>query len=290
MKSFNRKMEQLSRDFHGSICKDTNIYAFAEGLPMDNKWGILVPIASAIRLSNNNNYIVEDANHLTICKPPSKEHISYSKLLECLKLFMKDDLKIWKGALHELKEGDSLYMHEQLRDLGQNIATEVTISRFIWKPYISLQKNQVVKDLEGIIFKECEILPSFFQKGSKEFDNLRLLDLTKSSPNIVENFIQGQDLNNLRWLRLHECKIPTLPNNLVNCCHLRVLHITNCDYLQLFFDILSHGFNMPISINMKELFISISKLNILLELNLSGLHQVTRIAYIYWPIECTPKP
>ncbi len=127
-----------------------------------------------------------------------------------------------------------------------------------------------MKDLEGISFKECEILPSFFQKGSKEFDNLRLLDLTKASRNIVKNFIQGQDLHNLQWLRLHECKIPTLPNNLLNCCHLRVLHITNCVYLQLFFDILSHGFNMPISINMKKLSISISKLNTLLELNLSG--------------------
>ncbi len=48
-----------------------------------------MPKASAIRLSNNNNYKVEDANHLTICKPPSKDHLSYSKLLECLKIFMK---------------------------------------------------------------------------------------------------------------------------------------------------------------------------------------------------------
>jgi hypothetical protein len=48
-----------------------------------------VPWASATRLSNNNNYTVEDANHLTICKPPSKDHLSYSKLLECLKIFMK---------------------------------------------------------------------------------------------------------------------------------------------------------------------------------------------------------
>jgi hypothetical protein len=48
-----------------------------------------VPRASAIRLSNNNNYTVEDANHVTICKPPSKDHLSYSKLLECLKIFMK---------------------------------------------------------------------------------------------------------------------------------------------------------------------------------------------------------
>jgi hypothetical protein len=40
-------------------------------------------------------------------------------------------------------EDGSLYMHEQLRDMGQNIAMEATMSRFIWKPNISLQKNQV---------------------------------------------------------------------------------------------------------------------------------------------------
>jgi hypothetical protein len=48
-----------------------------------------VPTTSAIQLSNNNYYKVEDANHLTICKPPSKDHFSYSKLLECLKKFMQ---------------------------------------------------------------------------------------------------------------------------------------------------------------------------------------------------------
>jgi hypothetical protein len=48
-----------------------------------------VPMASATRLSDNNNYKVEDANHLTICKPPTKDHPSYSILLECLKTFMK---------------------------------------------------------------------------------------------------------------------------------------------------------------------------------------------------------
>jgi hypothetical protein len=52
-----------------------------------------------------------------------------------------------------------------------------------------------MKNLECIPYKEHEILLSFFQNDSKEFDNLRLLDLTKASPNIVENFIQGQDLN-----------------------------------------------------------------------------------------------
>jgi len=37
MKSFNREMEQLSIDF-SNVCKDINIYAFAEGLSIDNKW------------------------------------------------------------------------------------------------------------------------------------------------------------------------------------------------------------------------------------------------------------
>jgi energy-coupling factor transporter ATP-binding protein EcfA2 len=40
-------------------------------------------------------------------------------------------------------ENGSLYMHDQLQYMGQNIATEVEMNRFIWRPNISLQKNQV---------------------------------------------------------------------------------------------------------------------------------------------------
>jgi hypothetical protein len=40
-------------------------------------------------------------------------------------------------------EDGGLYMHEQLQNMGRNIAMKVTMSRFIWKPNISLQKNQV---------------------------------------------------------------------------------------------------------------------------------------------------
>jgi hypothetical protein len=46
-------------------------------------------------------------------------------------------------SLIKWAEDGSLYMHEQLRDMGRNITIEVTMSRFIWKPNISLQKNQV---------------------------------------------------------------------------------------------------------------------------------------------------
>ncbi|CAM6071626.1 unnamed protein product [Sphagnum tenellum] len=560
MKSFNLKMERLSVDFNKAICKDLNIYAFGEGLPVDDKWGILVPVASAFRLSGNNNYIVEDANHLTICKPPTKEHPSYSILLEHLKTFMKkqntrpmpplpccevalrdkanainrlfqkesivaligmggigkttlskkmyhlfhdqydkssfledvkskdinnvkkqllhdlcdkvlckdedlnkedfdrikqcmiskkvlvvvDDvgetkilgallqlltdkdvtnvdykskilvncrnwqilkyhvkesakmemellkekqatelfmfhafkhvnhvtndikkifmeiikaceglplsleilgsylrdisiLEVWKDALHTLKNGKnitggsedevlwttlricydhldkdhqnmfldiacflvglnkstlcrvywngddscspmlglqnlkdrslikwaedgSLYMHEQLQDMGRNIAMQVTMNRFIWKPNIYLQNNQVpaMENLEGISLKKCEDLPSLFQNGSKEFHNLRLLDLTKASPNVVENFIQSRNLNNLRWLCLQECMIQKLPTNLFKCSRLQVLHLTKCSNLHIIFDFLINNLNSSINVDMKNLPITIS--------------------------------
>jgi hypothetical protein len=48
-----------------------------------------------------------------------------------------------------------------------------------------------MENLEGISLKKYEDLPSIFQNGSKEFHNLRLLDLTKASPTTVENFIQN---------------------------------------------------------------------------------------------------
>jgi len=127
----------------------------------------------------------------------------------------------------------------------------------------------VVKNLKGISFKKCEVLPSFFQNGSKEFHNLRLLDLTKASPNTVEIFIQGQNLSNLRWLCLQKCTIQKLPSNLFNCCHLQVLHLTECKFLQLVFDIFNHDLN-DICVKRKELCTSIGKLNSLLELSLAG--------------------
>ncbi|KAH9567479.1 hypothetical protein CY35_03G029700 [Sphagnum magellanicum] len=85
-------MEYLSMDFEHAGHRNLNIYAFDEGLPLDENWGILVPYASTIQLSNNNHYKIEDANHLTICKPPNKDHPSYFLLLKCLKACMEDSL------------------------------------------------------------------------------------------------------------------------------------------------------------------------------------------------------
>ncbi len=41
---------------------------------------VLVPYASAQQLARRNHYNVEDANHLTICKPSSQNAINYSLL------------------------------------------------------------------------------------------------------------------------------------------------------------------------------------------------------------------
>jgi hypothetical protein len=46
-------------------------------------------------------------------------------------------------SLIKWAEDGGLYMHEQLQDMGRNIAMEVTMSRFIWKPNIYLQNHQV---------------------------------------------------------------------------------------------------------------------------------------------------
>ncbi len=40
-------------------------------------------------MSSKNNYKVEDANHLIICKPPTKDHPSYFLLLRCLQICLK---------------------------------------------------------------------------------------------------------------------------------------------------------------------------------------------------------
>jgi len=74
--------------------------------------GILVPFASAIQLSNNNHYKIEDANHLTICKPPNKDHPSYYLLLKCLKICM--EVKTSNLSL------DFIYVHVIWHTLGHS--------------------------------------------------------------------------------------------------------------------------------------------------------------------------
>ncbi len=64
-----------------------------------------------------------------------------------------------------------------------------------------------MENLEGISLKKCVNLPPLSQMSSKAFHNLRLLDLTETSPTIVENCIERRNLNNVKWLCLKKCMI-----------------------------------------------------------------------------------
>jgi hypothetical protein len=130
-----------------------------------------------------------------------------------------------------------------------------------------------MENLEGISLKKCEDLPSLFQNGSKKFHNLRLLDLTKASPTMVENFIQSRNLNNLRWLCLQECMIQKLSSNLFKCSRLQVLHLKKCNHLQTVFDFFNNNLHSSINVNMKKLPIAIS----LQEFNLSKCSSLQKI-------------
>ena len=48
--------------------------------------GYLEEYASAMVSSGHTNYKIEDVDHMDICKPPTKDHPSYSLLLDCLKV------------------------------------------------------------------------------------------------------------------------------------------------------------------------------------------------------------
>ncbi len=166
--------------------------------------------------------------------------------------------------------------------------------------------------------KKCVNLPTLSQISSKGFPNLRLIDLTEVSPFIVENFIQGRNLNNVKWLCLKKCMIRNLPSNLFYCLLLVVLDLTQCQGLEelpssigqlnalqeLDLNGCSNLKKLPSSIgllnalqkldlngcsNFKELPSFISRLNAFQELRLNGCSKLEELPSSIWRIECTPK-
>jgi hypothetical protein len=89
MDCFNQQMAYLTEDFDIAVEPSLIIYAFGEGLPVPEVGSVLVPYASAQQLARRNHYKVEDADHLTICKPSSKNAINYSLLKDVLLTIMK---------------------------------------------------------------------------------------------------------------------------------------------------------------------------------------------------------
>jgi Leucine-rich repeat (LRR) protein len=116
----------------------------------------------------------------------------------------------------------------------------------------------VVKHLQGISLKKCDNLPLLSQINSKGFRNLKLVDLIKVSPTIVEHFIQQRNLNNVKWVCFKKCMIQKLPSNLISCSQLRVLDLAQCKELE-------------------ELPSSIDQLNALQELNLRRCSKLEKL-------------
>jgi hypothetical protein len=68
-------------------------------------------------------------------------------------------------------------------------------------------------EFKRYFIEKCKYFPSLCQTNPKGFHSLKCLDLTNVSPTIVENFMQGQDFNNLRWLCLKNYMLQKLPSN-----------------------------------------------------------------------------
>jgi len=179
-------MEHLSTDFINAIHKDLNIYAFGEGLPLDD-WGILVPHALAIQLANYNFYKVEDANHLTICKPRNKGHPSYSLLLNFLKICMKKNILLPRLPNHEVA----------LIDKAQDIN-------------ILLQKESIVGLVGMGGIGKTTLCKKLYHLFHDQYDKSSFLEDVKSNDNI--NDIIKQLLHDLCGKRL--CKAENVNKDL----------------------------------------------------------------------------
>ncbi|CAM6035758.1 unnamed protein product [Sphagnum compactum] len=128
LKAHDSRMEDLSNSFE-EITSDssTNVFAFVESTTMKDVGFKLVEKPGARRSARSNYYILEGCDHFDVCKPPSKQHPSYSQLLDFIKICVQEGQaisirrpgwqfrffvepkeviqKLWKG----LKEEESQY-------------------------------------------------------------------------------------------------------------------------------------------------------------------------------------
>lgn len=80
---FNKRMQKLSvLTVDAFNDRPISIKAFTEGQKTLGQ--IVVPEASAMQLAGNHHYHLQDRNHSQVCKPPYREHPSYTQLKEFL--------------------------------------------------------------------------------------------------------------------------------------------------------------------------------------------------------------
>jgi hypothetical protein len=128
--------------------------------------------------------------------------------------------------------------------------------------------------LQGLSWEGSENLVSRIFKNV-HFPKLRLFDMAQASSNIVEDFLHGQHLCELRWIHWQEAKIKEIPFNFGHCPNLRVFDLSKCINLKVLptyiekLTTLQH-FSLSMCSKSQTLPTSINKLIALQELHLSG--------------------
>jgi hypothetical protein len=91
LKAHDSRMEDLSNSFEEITDKlSTNVFAFLESTTIKDVGFKLVEKPGARRSARSNYYTLEGCHHFDVCKPPCKQHPSYSMLLDFIKICVQE--------------------------------------------------------------------------------------------------------------------------------------------------------------------------------------------------------
>lgn len=137
-------------------------------------------------------------------------------------------------CLAEVDNENKIKMHDHLRDMGRNIAKEVSMPRRLWGP---IKNHHELLEQSSSSFAITEVRgirmpPDQFTLGcdegsempSDEIFRMRNLQLLETEGNFVKGILSRVRTPNLIWLRWNDCPDSSLPS-WIQMDHLRVLEV-----------------------------------------------------------------